>query len=63
MRGYEPQFGDELVDIRVSFSVPHQAFVQIIVKTVTSEIKDFARNLEQEFAELDWHVDVQVVAG
>jgi len=59
----QKQFGDELVDIRVSFSVPHQAFVQIIVKTVTSEVKDFAGNLEQEFAELDRHINVQVVAG
>ncbi len=47
----------------MSFSVPHQAFVQIIVKTVTSESKDFAGNLEQEFAELDRHINVQVVAG
>jgi hypothetical protein len=59
----QKRFGDELVDIRVSFSVPHQAFVQIIVKTVTSEIKAFAGDPEQEFAELDRHIDVQVVAG
>lgn len=59
----QKRFGDELVDIRVSFSVPQQAFVQIIVKTVTSEIIAFAGDLEQEFAELDRHIDVQVVAG
>jgi len=56
------QLGDELVDIKVSFPVPHQAFVQIVVKTVTSEIKAFAGELVQEFAELDRHVDIQVVA-
>jgi hypothetical protein len=47
----------------VSFSVPHQAFVQIVVKTVTSQSKVFAGDLEQEFAELDRHIDIQVVAG
>jgi hypothetical protein len=49
----QKQFGDELVDIKVSFSVPHQAFVQIVVKTVTSQSKVFAGDLEQEFAELE----------
>ena len=57
------RFGDELIDVKVNNSVPHQAFVQIVVKTVTPEIKTFARDFEQEFAELDRHIDIQVVSG
>jgi len=34
----QKRFGDELIDIKVSNSVPHQAFVQIVVKVVTPEI-------------------------
>lgn len=41
----QKRFGDELVEFRVSFTVSHQAFVQILVKTVTSEIKTFAGDL------------------
>lgn len=60
---FKKRFGDELVGIKVSFSVPHQAFVQIVVKTVTLEVTAFAEELAQEFAELDRQIDIQVVAG
>jgi len=56
------QFGDELLDVKVSFLIPHQAFVKVVVKTVTSETTAFARDIERDFAELDRHVDVQIVA-
>ncbi|RLA42432.1 MAG: hypothetical protein DRQ97_14015 [Gammaproteobacteria bacterium] len=59
----QKRFGDELIDIKVSLSVPHQAFVQIVVKTVTPQITAFGGDLQQEFAELGRHIDVQVVAG
>jgi len=43
--------------------LPHQAFVKIVLKTVTPEATAFARDIEQELAELDRQVDILVVAG
>ena len=57
------QFGDELLDVKVSFLIPHQAFVKVVMKTVTPEATAFARDIKLEFVELDRHVDVQAVAG
>ena len=56
------QFSDELVDVKVSNSIPNQAFVEIVVKTVTPEITTFAKDLKHEFAEMDRQVDIHVVA-
>jgi len=57
------RLADELVDVKAGPSIPNQASVQIVVKTVTSEITAFAGDLQQEFSELDRHIDIKVVAG
>lgn len=55
-------FGDELLNVKVSVW-PHQAFVKVVLKTVTPEATAFARDIKLEFAELDRQVDIHVVAG
>ena len=41
---------------------PYQAFVKVVMKTVTPEATAFARDIKLEFAELDRLVDIHVVA-
>ena len=59
---FRKEFGDELLDVKVSHW-PHQAFVKVVLKTVTPKATAFARDIKLEFAELDRQVDIQVVAG
>jgi len=58
---FRKKFGDELLDVKVSLW-PQQAFVKVVLKTVTPEATAFARDIKLEFAELDRQVDIQVVA-
>lgn len=58
---FQEKFENEIFDVRVNNKIPHQVFVKVRVQNVHPEMSAFARAMEQEFAELDRQVDIEVV--
>jgi hypothetical protein len=48
-------------DVKVDYTIPHQATVLVKVKDISPEIKKLAEDMEKEFVEMDRHVRIHVV--
>jgi len=57
---FQRKFKKEVCEVKVHDKIPHQYYVKVRVQNLRPEMTTLARAMEQEFAELDRHVDIQV---
>jgi hypothetical protein len=58
---FEKNTNCTISDVKVDFTIPHQATVLVKVKDISSEITKLAEEMEKEFFEMDRHVRIHVV--
>jgi hypothetical protein len=58
---FSKQFGNDILGVINLSMIPHEAFIQVRVIRVTTEVKDFAKAIEKEFDELGRRVSIDVV--
>ena len=60
-RCIQKRLGEDIVGVTSRAMIPHEAFIQIKVVRITTELKDFARTMVEEFDELGRRVSIDVV--
>jgi len=57
---FQRVFKDKQFDVRASFPIPHQGTVIVKVDQVLPEMTNLAREMENEFAEMDRILTIEV---